>query len=374
MVNSVLSTIDTELDEEFYVSRGGFSRRLFNFMRDLSLRLNELGVSFEVYRPSSTERETEREKLEERIAGSDIIFHSKGAMLEVPVPEPRFDVNFVDEIIRHHIQKSHTFEARDKYQMSKAMEAAGVPIPKTMTIEEYLDSKRELPVVLKERRSTLGKGVYFINRDGLVERFFKEDKYSKTPGRTPRKKRYFVQQFIHTPGLFLSHYRIFTVGEEILGCVLSYTPVYKKALDEASKNKTIDELFYTLRLRSIATNDGIEIPLSHQPTSEVSTARSSVLRHRGIDPENVAIPQPLRELAQLAGRELRKCGFAYAGQDYVREGQSRFYFLEVNTFPNLDTFNTLFFDGKGSPADYRALAIGKIAEAIARYNPPNLVR
>lgn len=371
MVNSVLSTIDTELDEDFYESREGFSGRLFNFMRGLSLSLRELGVDFEVYRPSSILRGTEKRKLEERIADSDIVFHNKPAMIEVPNPR-LWLVDTIDGVINDsYREKSHLFVSRDKYQMSKAMESAGVPIPATMTVEEYLDStERLLPVVLKERNGTLGKGVYYIDRPGLVERFFKEGTYSKTPGRAPSRRRYFVQQFIHMPGLPFNHYRVFTVGGEILGCALTARRATKESADATRESKSLDEIFYRLRTYPIATNaapgGGREIPVSHQ--SRIIAYRE-VLEAHGIDPENVAIPEPLKQHAQLVGRELRKYGFLYAGQDWIRDEQGFFYFLEANPFPNLWTFNALYFNGKGSRRDYTALAISKIAEAVQRCSP-----
>lgn len=372
MVDSVLSTIDTELDEDFYGSREGFSRRLFNFMRDLSSSLNELGVSFEVYRPSSILRRTERRKLEERIADSDIVFHYKPIMGEVPNQRPWL-IDTIDSIIINGFRgKSHTFGGRDKYKMSINMEAAGVPIPRTMTVEEYLDSERELPVVLKERRGTLGKGVYYIDRPGLVERFFEEGTYSETPGRTTRQRMYLVQQFIHAPGEFFNHYRVFTVGGEILGCALNVLGAIKELEDRARESQTSDEIFYNLRSYPIASNvarGGVQIPVSRQPESRIFGVYANVLEAHGVDPENVTIPEPLKQQAQFVGGELKKRGFIFSGQDWIKGEDGKFYFLEANPFPGLNIFNALFFDGHGRRADYTALAISKIAESIQRYSP-----
>lgn len=366
MANSVLSTIDTELDKGFYESRDGFYRRLFYFMRSLSVRLEGVGVSFEVYRPSSILERTEKRKLEERIADSDIIFHNKSAMVQVP-RQRLWLIDTIDSVItQEHRVKSHTFKSRDKYRMSKAMESVGIPIPRTMTVREYLDSERELPVVLKKRNGTLGKGVYYIDRPSLVERFFQEERYSKTPGRTPSSRRYLVQQFIRAPGGFFNHYRVFTVDGEILACTLNFRSTTKESADAAREAKTLDSIFYDLRSYPLATNSGREIPVSHQPTYKISGTKRGILEAHGIDPDNVVIPEPLRQYAQFAGKELRKHGYVYAGQDWIRDEEGNFYFMEANPFPDLEIFNTLFLNGKGKRADYRSLAASKIAEAIAK--------
>ena len=293
--------------------------------------------------------------------------------MEVPLQRLRL-ADTIDGVINNsYMGKSHVFGSRDKYQISKAMESAGIPIPTTMTVEEYLDSaERLLPAVLKERNGTLGKGVYYIDRPDLIERFFVEETYSRTPGKTPRKRKYLVQQFIHAPGGFFNHYRVFTVGGEILGCVLNVRMAVKESEDAARETRSFEDIFHDLGSYPLASNvarGGRQIPVSHQPESEISMFYANILEAHGIDPKIVAIPQPLKELAQLSGRELRKHGFAYTGQDWIMDKQGNYYFLEANPAPSFEIFNTLFFDGKGRRADYRALAIRKIVAAIRRLSP-----
>lgn len=354
MVNSVLTTIDINGD---YRDTSSFENRLLAFMRELTAKLGEHGVAVETYKPSSFRTKSERIKLHARMELSDIIIHNRRLMEEIHPFEFHLIEGIDDAIQKEYAHRSHTF-FKDKYDQPRSMNAAGVPIPKTMEVEEYLDTARELPVVVKHRNGTLGKEVFYLDMPDQIDAFFK----------LRRKEVYVTQAFIETPSDRFTTYRIFTVGDEILCAVLTVSKTRKSKWERQADG------FYPIQ--SNVGRGGFQIPISYQNNEAplwfycnmLTDTKLSILQDHGIVPLNVGLPDRLDALARLVGRELSKYGMLlFAGQDWIQDPQGNIYFLEANPLPGFKIFNNVFFNGESKKETYEPFAIDKIAGALHRY-------
>ncbi len=424
MVNSVLSTFDDSLTRNprtrLYRTLvghlpqlpglGKLSERPVPRWKSLFTILSEGGVEVEIYRPSGKNLEDELSLLEEKLQSADLIFHNYGLMRRNPSVSQDLASRVSSLILEKYQPKSHLL-TQDKFYIAKRMEEAGIPIPETMEVQEYLEKGIEdKPVVLKHRRSSLGRGVFYLDRSqieilfgdeltpemrALVLAYLPNPTFLERGVNTVRyiipngswKKRmsqhirsviqpenYFVQEFIETPSDSFTSYRIFTVGGEILGCVINASGQTKA--DAMAGNGWTREFYQSLasavNTHPIVSNysaGGIQIEVFPRYYGRLNERNQQVLRDHGIDPDARDIPKPLKELAQLVGRELTKYGVVIAGQDWLQDTKGNFYFLEANPSPGLNIFRTLFFGGS-TEGRYLQFAANKIAGALQRYAAP----
>lgn len=436
MVESVLSTFDDSLTRNPWTrlyrtlvehlpqlpGLGKLSERPVPRWKSLFEILSEGGVKVEVYsppgsRPFGRNVEHELSLLEEKLQSADLIFHNYGIMRRNPSVSRDLASRvsrLIDEKYQH---KSHLL-GQDKLYIAERMEEAGIPIPQTMEVEDYLrEGMGSNPVVVKQKKSSLGRGVLYLDRSQtemlfspnltpemvalvhvylgnttflgrLVNTIMYTPHIMHIPGNEALGKRrrrqilslinpknYFVQEFIETPSDRFTSYRILTVGGEILGCVINASGQTK---ENAMAGKGWPKEFYQSLASAVSTHPivsnysagGVQIEVYPRYYCILNERNQQILRDHGIDPDARDIPKPLKELAQLAGRELTKYGMVIAGQDWLQDSKGNFYFLEGNPSPGLNIFRTLFFGGGNTHGEYLQFAANQIAGALHRYAAP----
>ena len=417
MVKSVLSTFDVGSDQGNWISRFLWNVTHTRGLKDPSIgdlrswrrlyrELDELGVKVETYKPSNAGVEEDMEHLEKKIQASDIIVHGdellRGNVLSSGLVSVMHQFSFVRKrpfisedlasrvnklIHGRYLHKSHISLPEDydlnKLVMARRMQKDGIPIPETMEVEEYL-ATGDGPAVLKPRAFYQGNLVLYLEKD-QIERFFDEKTWlgKVRAENMPQPRQYFVQEFIETPGDRFTSYRVVTVGDEIVGCVLNVSGQTKSEIMNGAKAKNLYEklarMFNTYPIVSNVAAGGLQIPVSHDSYKqfrELEEWEKQVLRDHNIDPDNLGMPEPLRRLATEAGRVAAKYGLLISGQDWLQDRNGNLYFSEDNEYPalGLEIFNSLFLGGRGKEKQIQQVGEHKIADALQKYNPPNLVR
>ena len=169
------------------------------------------------------------------IQSSDLIIHSEFPMEENPFMNNGL-VSRVNQLIgTGYMQKSHVLDS-DKFFIAKKMEEAGIRIPKTMTADEYLAESDE-PMVFKPRMGAKGEVVLYLHRPTIE--YFLGKRGPRIPilnwPRPINPDDVMLQEFIETPGDRFTSYRIFTVGDEILGGVLVASRYTKGEFETGAK-------------------------------------------------------------------------------------------------------------------------------------------
>ena len=420
MVNTILSTFDAGLDQNNPISRFLWhathtvrlqSSSTYEQSSWISLysKLEELGVKVETYEPSNIDLEEDIKLLEKSIQESDIVVHGNELLRGNALSNGLISImnqfslvrrspfiskdlaSRVDELINgKYLHKSHISLPEDygldKLIATRRMQKAGIPTPETMEVEEYL-ATRDGPAVLKPRVLYQGNSVLYLEKE-QIERFFDEKtwhgKHGKVRARNiPQPGKYFVQEFIETPSDRFTSYRVVAVGDIIVGCVITASGQTKSEIMNGVKAKDfyqiLARMFNTYPIVSNVAAGGIQIPVSHDSYKqfrELEEWEKQALMAHNIDPDNLGIPEPLRKLATSAGRVAAKYGLLISGQDWLQDRDGRVYFSEVNKYPalGLEIFNTLFLGGRGKEKQIQQVAEYQIADALQKYNPPNLVR
>src|SRR3989338_3645786 len=414
MVNAILSTFDVGLHKSNWISRVLWhvihSFRLqyhstddldtddLDSWRGLYSELEGLGVKVETYKPSNRDLEEDIGLLEGRIQESDIIVHGnelvRGNVLSKGLISMMKRFSFirgspfmsedlasrVDELIRKYSHKSHIALPEgyglDKLIMARRMQKAGIPVPETMEVGEYLATRND-PAVVKPRSLYQGKMVLYLEKD-QIEKFFEEKTWrgKARAENMPQPEQYFVQEFIETPGDRFTSYRVVTAGDVIVGCVLTVSGQTKSEIMRGGKAKDFYQksarMFHTYPIVSNVAAGGIQIPVSHDSYKQfrgLDEWEKQVLMAHNIDPYTLGMPEHLRRLATSAGRAAAKHGILISGQDWLKDGRGNFYFSEVNEYPGmgLEVFNTLFLGGKGRERQIRHVAEHQIANALRSY-------
>jgi hypothetical protein len=285
----------------------------------------------------------------------------------------------VDGLIRRrYLHKSHISLPEDygldKLTWARRMQKAGIPIPKTMKVEEYL-ATRNVPAVLKARSFYQGKRVLYLEKD-QIERFFDKSTWQGrvSAKNMPQPGQYFVQEFIETPSDRFTSYRVVTVGDVIVGCVLTVSGQTKSVIMSEVEAKDLYQklarMFNAYPIVSNVAAGGIQIPVSHD-SRKLEDWEKQVLRYHNIDPDTLGIPEPLKNFATSAGRVAAKHGLLISGQDWLQDRSGNLYFVEVNEYPPLGfgIFNTLFLGGKGTNTQIQQVAEHQIANGLRSYTP-----
>lgn len=383
MVNSVLSTVDTEYFRRAGSNNSKFTERAVAFVAELDVALSERGIKVETYVPRvpRSRRSSasiwsalgERERLEEAISNNDVILHFPGLVKkadQVRIPGIRitYVADMINKMIRQvHIDKAHIFGRENKLRIGRTLSASGIPTPYTVEAANYLIFGGSLPVVLKHKMGTCSKQIYFVDDMSTLDDFFyhptfhADGRLTLSPLAPEKPKDYIVQEFVACPSDYYTNFRVFTVADRILGAVLNVSGKPKSI--RRTKNGF-------LRIQSNFSRGGFQIPIYPYDQSIESPLERSILASHGIDPDHPALPSDLEQYAKIAGRELTKRGFIISGQDYIlKADDGRYLFLEANPFPGLNMFNTLFFDRKGTGEESTKFAIRLVADALTMYEP-----
>lgn len=320
------------------------------------------------------------------LASADIIFHRTGWVAYKVKDDSRREKHqrVMDDVLREKFLSKTHYHGRYPFSEDKQVAAAiarkaGIPMPLSWTIDDYLDSDEPLPVVLKARDSACGDGIFFIENPRQLSTFFSKQLNKQCDNRRPpSKKNYEIQEFIVTPSEHYTSYRIFTTADgAILGAVLNASANKKTDYERIEEPgpfgagchiyNCIDSPLY-LGCKKIVSNHaqgGTQIPLAKTSNSKPLTKTDSqVLIAHGIEAKHPTLPSNLASLARKVARLFSGYGVQYAGQDWVQDEQGRTYFLEINSGPGLEIFNTLYNKGKGNQKTASKLAAQKIAEAL----------
>jgi len=182
MVKSILSTFDDGIGENsrirLYRSLVGtlsnlpglsrFSGRDLSRWERLFTALSGMGIEIETYQPSGRDLEHELEILEEKFQSTDLIFHSEWLMKRDPSVSDELAERVNQLLNERYRHKSH-LTSPDKFYIAKKMEEAGIPIPETMEVAEYL-AERSDPVVIKYKHGIQGQIVLKLDKEQIESR------------------------------------------------------------------------------------------------------------------------------------------------------------------------------------------------------------
>ncbi|MFH1134142.1 MAG: hypothetical protein V1735_06650 [Nanoarchaeota archaeon] len=306
---------------------------------------------------------------------------------------------------------SHTKEVADKRSSHRIAQTNGIPVPKTWSMKQYLLDIRTLPVLFKTPYGSRAEGNIFLDREDQLRLFFDEEANARCGISPPSMDCYDAQEYINTPSSHFTHYRIFTLGDgTIVGAVLGVSgnrkdqPVRRAYPSEYSYEDTLTEDFQRrkasiaqskllatlwgapiydhvlsplyLGLLDVFSNHsagGTQIALTPTSQSKVPTAyEKGVLTEHSINPDMPQLPARLEEMAKQVARIFAPHGLLYTGQDWLQDRNGNFYFLEVNSRPGLEIFNTLHNFGRGDETTAMRIGTRKIAEAFRDYTPPSI--
>jgi hypothetical protein len=220
--------------------------------------------------------------------------------------------------------------------MTNSLETFGIPqinTPKTISKQEW-ELNPTYPIVLKNKHSSCGMGVFYIQSKDDYEGKFQEDLHNI------RMKLMFVtgkgmadnfdaQEYIACPHPeYNTHYRIFTAGSAILGAALHY----------AKKSNPSER-----KLENICSNvaqGGKQIILTPGPnTPEPTMEEKNILGYHWL--ESPKIPSYIETLAKQLGAKYSEKGAYFLGQDWIQSRDGNFYLLESNLGPACALFENI---------------------------------
>jgi hypothetical protein len=359
MVESVLHTFDYGDNLEYSL--------LFS-------NLGSLDVRVMAHSARSTSLSDEIGLLDSKLRDVDLVMYDSGR-IAVDKDDNGFRRTYaaaVEELIyQEYLHKTHlTGNAEngrfDKLTFCRAVETGGIPIPQTWDASRYIVDDKQTLIVVKHKRGRQGNQVYCFRAHKLAE-FFDEKLYNDWGMEAPQRKDYLVQEFVPTPSNRFTHYRVFTVGDEILGVVLNVSA--KKQRKEWISHPDDPSWWNEFEFTSNSSQGGVQIPLSLGGRIGYFNRHRKIVRQHGIDSRSIKTPPQLEDMARAAAEVLQKNGVAFGGQDWIQDPDGNCYFLEINTRPGLNIFNVLFFGGKADRDGYLSLALERIAEALTRFNP-----
>ncbi len=214
--------------------------------------------------------------------------------------------------------------AEGKWADYQKLEAAGLPIPKTDALLNFLLSTFHFPLILKWIYGFKGKHTFLIkdqtDLDKVLERYPKEELV--------------FQEFI--PAEY--EYKVITVGYKALPVILRFN------IDSATKRPDFNK-YLAIHTPTTSPRYAGYSSLKKEETlrsaSEDSSVASPTDKEGWLAKRDGVVGadkmQTLTNLAEqsshLLGRELSKVD--------ILESKGKFYILEVNRFPGLDSFERL---------------------------------
>ncbi|NTV23378.1 MAG: hypothetical protein HGA85_03310 [Nanoarchaeota archaeon] len=306
---------------------------------------------------------------------------------------------------------SHTKEVTDKRSSHRIAQAIGIPVPKTWSMEKYLSDVRLLPVLFKTPNGSRAEGNLFLDREEQLRLFFDEEANARCGRSPPSMDSYDAQEYINTPSNHFTHYRIFTLGDgTIVGAVLGVSGNRKDQLvrraypSKYSYEDTLTEEFQRMKASipknelflkiwgapmydhvlsplylglldvfSNHSNGGTQIALTPTDQSRaIAPYEKEILVEHRLNPDMPQLPAKLEAMARRVARAFAPHGLLYIGQDWLQDRNGNFYFLEVNSGPGLNIFNTLYNFGRGDETTAMCIGTRKLAEALREYTPPSI--
>ncbi len=245
-----------------------------------------------------------------------------------------------------------------------------IPHLKQTNIGDIDKNNLEFPFVLKEKNTSQGKGIYFIeNQDQL-------NKLKKYNGNY-FENNFRHSKFIETESNHYNHFRIFTLGSgKILASTLNYSNNKKEDLDGILYSNLVfdnpDSMLY-LNQKNIVSNisqGSNSIALNPNKYSKKLNSKDKEILN-SLNIKNQQLPNFLNQFASYTAEVFNNYGFYILGQDWIQEKNSgKYYCLEVNYIPQTNIFNTLYNKGKND------IEFGKqkAAELIAQGINENLIK
>lgn len=159
-----------------------------------------------------------------------------------------------------------------------------------------------------------------------------------------------AKDFIRTPGERYTSYRVLTTA--------TGTPVAAGLLYSAHK-KNDDKLVtasygglanadtqFFLGARDVRSNvskGGRVIPLMGDNRRDITSDEQGILAAHGIDPDNPALPEAVREQSVAVARTHGRLNDVYNGSDYIQSESGEIFFLEDNVGPGSETYRVCHF-------------------------------
>ena len=282
---------------------------------------------------------------------ADLIFHDTSRFLhQVPrhevVDTYRAQLN---RAISGFLWKTHIERDNPNTSKRRAIELVaahgGIRTPKIWTVDEFL-AHPQYPAVFQGRFASMGEVVTYIPNSEAAGRVMPKgvDYY--------RDKADFYE-FIQTPSDHFTSYRIITFAD---GSIMA-------AVMQASRRKKSREGFANITSNHATGSN--QIPFSPTEKSAAISERDyGILVAHGISKDHVQLPQELEKQAGEVARLFARYGVLWSGQDWLQDREGNFHFKEINIFPGMEAFNTLFMNGKTSEDYWESHRINQEAERI----------
>lgn len=309
-------------------------------------------------------------------------------------PEKKIRTEFKEELNKHIeqlIDSKTVVEANCFFGDGRIIDSIhqiGIPAVDSKTVEEW-ESKKIFPSVFKMENTSGGEGIYFVETEEQFRKLFDIEyeisrkakerlkKQASHNNFTDKKNNFSVSNFIDCPSKNYTHYRIMTLGSgEILGSVLSYSIHTKSdderiALDDANISNVYDDIkspFFLNRKKIVSNKQGGGIQISLNPTSEsrkITNYEANLLSEHGL--VNQQLPSILEKQAISVAKILGKQGMYHVGQDWIQNLDGKFYFLEANSIPGLDIFDTLYNFGFDKSEKTEIIAADRISNGVINH-------
>jgi hypothetical protein len=318
---------------------------------------------------------------------SDLIFH-ESSMVAREYPNTQWKEDYIAAIehliLDRYIQKSQFWGIDFHVEKDRGMEIArqhGIPIPRTWTVEEYLASSRELPIVLKHIQLNGGDSVFYFDRPKQIEIFLGEGLYPKGVG--PIIKNHIVQEFIDTPSNHFTNYRIVTLSDgSIVAAAINISGKRKDQLKRLrepgpfypgrSIHDCIDSPYFLDRydITSNVFQGGHSVPLGFGPRN-LGEDDIATLHEHYIDVSTLDLPTKLKELAIYTAKVFARYGFIISAQDWIQDDKGNFYLLENNYHPSMSVFDACFNKSGHSSSNSVEIGTDVLSDNLIRYMDQN---
>ncbi|MBT6761467.1 hypothetical protein HOA92_00345 [archaeon] len=362
------------------IFRQGFMR--YNeetYVKDTYLfpELKRLGVDVTILEHEAGESSSDAaQRFGPVFEAADLIFHeSRRVAYGVGAKEWRGEyAKGIEELIqRDFLKKSHLIGSNGnpiayKHNGSKLASDAGALIPAQWNPSEYLASDRPLPVVIKPVSMNGGSQIFFLDRAEQVATIFDDEKYKNNAFFPPTDGFNIIQKFVETPSDHFTHYRIFTLGDgRIIGAVLHASSNKKSGLKRLAEPGPFDwgsHIYDNVKsplylgrfdIVSNVAQGGFQIPMNpNRESALILGTDQRILTAHNLDQYHPQLPDALAAQATNVAKAFRQHGVVYGGQDWMQDKQGNFYFIEINEYPGMAIFNTLYSGGQETDAEFIA--------------------
>ena len=100
---------------------------------------------------------------------------------------------------------------------------------------------------------------------------------------------------------------------------------------------------------------GFQIPMNpNRESALILGTDQRILTAHNLDQYHPQLPDALAAQATNVAKAFRQHGVVYGGQDWMQDKQGNFYFIEINEYPGMAIFNTLYSGGQETDAEFIA--------------------